>query len=217
MTAPAVSELVEISLDQLRAHPGNPNMMSPELKAKLAEHIRRTGRYPPLVVRPLGRDRFQVLDGHQRVDVLRHLGIRTATCLVWDVTDHDALVLVATLNRLRGEDNPGRRAALVRELAAEQTLAELARLLPEDQAELEEAINFPDLDVETLVAELTAQAEREASRGPQLFSFAIDPSDAPTVEAAIEAAASRTSGLNRRGQALVRMAEALLASGQRED
>ncbi len=44
-----------IPLDRLEPHPENANRMPPRLLEKLKAHIARTGRYEPLVVRPLPR------------------------------------------------------------------------------------------------------------------------------------------------------------------
>ena len=61
--------------------------------------------------------RFEVLDGHQRLSVLRRLGRDQALCYLWPCDDATALVLLATLNRLEGEDVPALRSALLAELA----------------------------------------------------------------------------------------------------
>jgi ParB-like chromosome segregation protein Spo0J len=180
--------------------------MPDELKAKLAANIGTSGRYPPLIVRPLDSGSFQILDGHQRADVLRELGEATALCYVWPASDEEALILVATLNRLEGQDIPGRRAALIAELQAHETLAELARLLPEDEAQLEATLELLDFDIEGLVERLTEEANRSAAEGPQLFTFAVEPEDAPVVEQAVERAASMLTGRNGRGKALVLLA-----------
>src|SRR5688572_19461091 len=110
-----------IPLDDLLPHPLNANTMPEDLKAKLRAHIKRTGRYPYLVVRPHPQEtaKYQVLDGHHRVGVLRDLGHTEARCDVWDVTDREAKLLLATLNRLQGQDVPIRRAELIHELLAE--------------------------------------------------------------------------------------------------
>ncbi len=65
-----------VPLDDLRPHPLNANVMPEDLREKLAAHINRTGRYPFLVVRPHPEEpgKYQVLDGHHRVAVLRELG-----------------------------------------------------------------------------------------------------------------------------------------------
>ena len=202
--------LVRIPLDRLVPHPLNPNVMPDDLREKLKEHIQSSGRYPPLIVRPLENGRFQLLDGHQRADALRELGEESAWCCVWEVSDEEALILLGTLNRLEGQDVPGRRAALIAELEAHHTLAQLARLLPEDEVQLESTLRLLDLDVDGLLQRLTEEAGRAAAAGPQLFSFAIDAEYAPTVEEAIAQAASRCSDRNRRGQALVLLSQKYL-------
>jgi ParB-like chromosome segregation protein Spo0J len=203
-------QVIHIPLDQLFPHPLNANVMAPELKEKLKAHIASSGRYPPLIVRRLKNGTFQVLDGHQRKDVLLELGEEYAWCLVWDVSDEEALLLLATLNRLEGQDVPGRRAALIAELEAHHTLAELARLLPEDEAELESTLRLLDTDIDGLVKRLSEEAERAAADGPQLFSFAVEAEEAPAVEEAVNRAVSGLSGLNRRGRALVILARKYL-------
>jgi ParB-like chromosome segregation protein Spo0J len=203
-------ELVRVPLEHLVPHSLNANVMPDELKAKLAANIGASGRYPPLIVRSLGNGSFQILDGHQRADVLRALGETTAVCYVWPASDEEALVLIATLNRLEGQDVPGRRAALIAELRAHNTLAELARLLPEDEAQLEATLDLLDFDVDGLLQRLTAEADRAAAEALQLFTFAVDPGDAPTVEEAVRLAASTLAGRNRRGRALVLLARRYL-------
>ena len=124
-----------IPLSRLEPHPENANRMAPAMKGKLKRHIERTGRYEPLVVRPLGADpageRYQILNGHHRAEVLRELGRTEARCDVWEVDDEEAQLLLATLNRLEGRDDPSARARLVAGLAAGRSAEELARLLPE--------------------------------------------------------------------------------------
>jgi hypothetical protein len=128
-----------IPLDALQPHPENSNRMSAPLMEKLKGHIRRTGRYEPLVVRPLpcggpaaaGDPHYQILNGHHRADVLRQLGHSHARCDVWEVDDDEARLLLATLNRLEGRDDPAARARLVAHLAESQPAVNLADLLPE--------------------------------------------------------------------------------------
>jgi len=127
---------MHISLDKLDAHPANSNRMADRLLDKLAAHIERTDRYPPIIVRPhgpRGDGRYQILDGHHRVAALRRLERDAARCDVWHVDDGEALLLLATLNRLQGRDDPHRRAALLAQLrdAHGETLKSLAAKLPE--------------------------------------------------------------------------------------
>jgi ParB-like chromosome segregation protein Spo0J len=93
-----------------------------------------------LIVRPAPGEvgAFQVLDGHHRWRVLERLGHAEARCVVWDVDDAGALMLLATLNRLQGSDDPRRRANLVAELQERhgRSLSELAKLLPDARDDL---------------------------------------------------------------------------------
>ena len=88
---------------------------------------------------------FEILDGHHRVAALRKLGRDTARCVVWDVDDDEALLLLATLNRLAGDDDPRKRAALVGRLNQKIDTEKLAKLLPESADRLQSllALNRP--------------------------------------------------------------------------
>src|SRR5258708_1872303 len=129
-----------VPLDDLVAHPLNSNVMSPDLTAKLRAHIKRTGRYPYLIVRPHPEEqgKYQVLDGHHRVAVLRELGHTEARCDVWEVNDREARLLLATLNRLQGQDQPRKRAELIHELLGEMSLDDLGGRLAWTAKQMEE-------------------------------------------------------------------------------
>jgi ParB-like nuclease domain len=202
-----------IPMANIRKHALNANLMHPELKGKLKELIGREGRYPPLIVRPLdGTDVVELLDGEQRFDVLIELGADEVWCCLWPCDDQEALILLATLNRLEGQDVPGRRAALIAELEAHASLAELAKLLPETEAELRQTRALLEFDIETLMADLTAQADRVAAESPALFTFVVPADDADEVRRAIGTAAGPLEGTNKNGRALVLLARRFLAS-----
>lgn len=131
-------EIVEIELAQLEAHPLNSNVMGSEMVAKLAAHLNRTGRYPPVIVRRVdgseaASGKYQILDGHHRVAALRSMGATSARCVVWEVDDEEALVLLATLNRLQGQDDPRKRSKLILALSGRcgVPVRELSMQLPE--------------------------------------------------------------------------------------
>ena len=128
--------MTEIALDQLHAHPGNSNVMKEKLFRKLVDHLRRSGRYPPVIVRPW-QGAYQILDGHHRVMALRELGAEAAQCLVWDADDEESLVLLTTLNRLQGVDDPRKRGELITQLMQRRSVGDLSKLLPEGREQLQ--------------------------------------------------------------------------------
>lgn len=145
---PDPSEVRRIALQALRAHPMNANVMPADRLAKLRAHIEHTGRYPPLIVRPIETEPgcYQVLDGHHRWRVLAELDYTEALCAVWPVDDEAATVLLTTLNRLQGDDDPHKRSALVAQLHKRfgKTQTELARLLPETGERIERMVGLAE-------------------------------------------------------------------------
>ena len=65
-----------IPIDNLVPHPLNANTMPDDLMEKLRTHIKRTRRYPFIVVRPHPKDtgQFEILDGHHRVLAAKRSG-----------------------------------------------------------------------------------------------------------------------------------------------
>lgn len=203
-------QLLSLPLQLLEPHPLNANEMSEDQLAKLTANVAREGRYPPLIVRPLGDGRYQVLDGHQRLTVLVRLGSPLATCYPWPCDDATAMVLLATLNRLRGEDLPSRRASLLAELRQLVSLEELELLLPESSAELQATLDLLSLDSEALLAAITAAHDAALRDAHRQIAFAVLAEDEPIIEQAVALAASTLQGSDRRGRALARVCRSFL-------
>jgi ParB-like chromosome segregation protein Spo0J len=201
-----------VALDDLVAHPLNSNVMPPELQEKLRVNIKRTGRYPFLVVRrhPEQPGKYQVLDGHHRIAILRELGHTEARCDVWDVDDREAKLLLATLNRLEGQDQPIRRAQLLHELLGEMSIDDLAGLLPETDRQLEELHSLLEFPAEEIAALLEEQAAEEEKVLPRVMTFVVTPEQETMIEQAVELASDGTAGRDRKARGLAALARTFL-------
>jgi ParB-like chromosome segregation protein Spo0J len=201
-----------VALDALRPHPLNANVMPEELRAKLRAHISRTGRYPFIVVRPHPEEPgcFQVLDGHHRLEILRELGHAEARCDVWNVDDREAKLLLATLNRLEGQDLPIRRAQLIHELLGEMSLGDLAGLLPETDKQLEELESLLQFPAEEIAALLSGEAEEQERVLPRVLTFVVSPEQEELIERAVELASDGTAGRDRKARGLAALARRFL-------
>ena len=133
-----------IALEKLVGHPDNANEQSRVNFGKLVRNIKRTGRYEPLVVRacPERRGFFQIINGHHRCRALTKLGYNEADCVVWDVDDEQTDILLATLNRLGGSDNFGKKLELLRRLNKQMATKELGKLLPVTTKQIERLVNL---------------------------------------------------------------------------
>ena len=207
-----------VSLDSLVAHPLNSNVMPPDFQDKLRAHIRRTGRYPFLVVRPHPDEpgKYQVLDGHHRVAILRELGHPEARCDVWQVDDREAKLLLATLNRLAGQDVPIRRAELLHELLGEFSVDDLAGLLPETDKQLEELHSLLEFPADEVAALLEAEADEAEKVLPRVMSFVVTPDQEKVIEEAVEMASDGTPGRDRKAKGLTNLARHFLEAGPHE-
>src|SRR5688572_11743941 len=201
-----------LPLDALKPHPLNANVLPEDLREKLAAHIRSSGRYPHLIVRPHPSEgTYQVLDGHHRLLVLRDLGHTEARCDIWDVNDREAKLLLATLNRLEGQDLPIRRAQLLHELLAEMNLSDLAGLLPEDEKQLEELHSLLEFPAEDIAALLEAEADEQEKVLPRVLTFVVTPDQEEAIEQAVELASDGTPGRDRKARGLTNLARRFLA------
>jgi hypothetical protein len=135
-----------IPTDKLLPHPENTNRMNAKFMSKLEEHIRTTGNYETITVRPHGEEKFQILNGHHRVEILRKLGIEEAKCDIWEVNDKEARLLIATLNRLEGSDVPELRFSLLRKLLDDYDPADLEALVPENEKQIKELMALSSAD-----------------------------------------------------------------------
>ena len=201
-----------VPLGDLLPHPLNSNVMPEDLREKLKAHIKRTGRYPFLVVRahPTEAGKYQVLDGHHRVAILRDLGHTEARCDVWDVDDREAKLLLATLNRLEGQDQPIKRAQLLHELLGEMSMGDLAGLLPETDRQLEDLHALLEFPAEEIAALLEAQAEEAEKVLPRVMSFVVTPEQEEVIDRAVEMASDGTAGRDRKARGLANLARRFL-------
>ena len=212
------------AVDKLVDHPLNANVMPAELLKKLKGHIGRSGRYPALVVRSLGNSKdfedqagkLQILDGHHRLVVLKELGYRKVRVDNWgDLSDGQAQLLVATLNRLQGRDDPDRRAELLGQLqqSLDFSATELAEVLPESQEELEKLLELKDPPAEL------AEPDSEQLALPWTV-FATVEQIAVIEEAIALAEASNPPGEQGdtpQGRALCLVAERFIQAQERDD
>lgn len=210
MSPVADLQLLRVALEAIEPHPLNANLMSAERLEKLERNIGREGKYPPLVARPHpdGSERWELLDGHQRLEVLRRLGHTQVVIFPWPCDDQTALLLLSTLNRLSGEDVPARRAQLLADLEQLLPAPELALLVPESASEIEELLGLLDLDTDRLLADLERQASERPPASTRLISFAVPAECEDEVEAVVTRIIDGLEGANRRGLALVQLCRA---------
>lgn len=196
----------EIMIDLLVPHPENCNRMEAQTREKVKRHIMRTGNYEPLTVRPHPDEigKFQVINGHHRLVVLKELGHETVTCTVWDIDDEQTRLYLATLNRLAGKDIPERRAVLLEKLLGSFEVPDLSKLLPDSRKQLEEISRMAKLELEKLKPfDRLAKIRMDI---PVMLNFMLSEPEAAIVNEALDLVISREGEMTR-GKALLGMAD----------
>jgi ParB family chromosome partitioning protein len=182
-------EVIEISLDRLREAPWNANSMDPDMLARLKQSIARYGFLENLVVRPLDEDAFEVLCGNQRFKALGEAGYSSAPCAVVDLDDAHARLLADALNHIKGEDDLGVRAEMMRTVLATVSEEDVRALLPET---VESLRSLASLGTLSLATSLKKWQQGRESRLHHL-GFQLTESQLQVVNEAIAGLMSRAS------------------------
>ena len=206
-----MGEIKTIGLERLVAHPDNPNKMSKANFAKLVRNIKMTGKYEPLVVRPMkGRGGyFQIINGHHRAEALRKLGKEKADAVVWDVDDEQVDILLTTLNRLGGRDVLSKKVTLMNRLSSAMGAEELAKLTSHTKKQIE---RLGDMSLPKVPAKPKAKFLKP-------IVFFVNEEQDIKIQKAIELAESKNSfkGIpkaERRARSLANIAECFVGEGE---
>ena len=206
-------KIQEIPIGLLLEHTENSNFMSAETARKLRRHIERTGRYEPLIVRPHPSEegKFQVINGHNRLRVLRTLNYEIANCVAWDLDDDQTRLYLATLNSLSGSDIPERRVMLLENLLDTFDIDELSSLLPDSKKQIEELRQLSCIELDNFNSQSTID---EKFTVPVILDFILDESEAKEVNLALDLIINREKTELSRSQALLCLAHFYLGCCQ---
>ncbi len=211
--------ITQIEMSRLLQHPDNPNRMSKENFRKLTRHIERTGRYEPLIVRrasrvehtakkspdmqyEVRRMQYEIINGHHRFEALKQLGYETCDCVVWDIDDDEALLLLATLNRLCGQDVLDKKTALLEKLNSKLRADELSKLLPNTKTQIQRLL---DLQKNKTQIQIT---EQDINNIAYPMVFFLNAEQKTTVEKALSlVSADASSKAKRNAQAITQIAK----------
>jgi ParB family chromosome partitioning protein len=121
--------------------------IDPESLAGLAESIKAQGVMQPILVRPTGGGRYEILAGERRWRAARLAGLTAVPALVREVSDRHAAAIALIENLQREDLNPLEEAAGVQRLIAEfgMTHAEAADSLGRSRTAVTNALRLLEL------------------------------------------------------------------------
>jgi ParB family transcriptional regulator, chromosome partitioning protein len=163
-------ELRDLPVEVIRANPEQPRTrFDPASIKSLAASIADAGMVQPLIVRPLGDGRYELIAGERRWRAAREAGIQTVPAIVRDEAEAERLQTALIENMARENLNPVDEAracaALVEDLGLSKE--ELARRLGRSRSAISNLIRLLDLPDEPL--ELMASGELSEGHGRALL------------------------------------------------
>ena len=114
---PEGSYFTELPLETISPNPRQPRTVFDEdAMSELVESIREVGMLQPIVVRPLGGAKFELVMGERRWRAAQHAGVDTIPAIVRETADHDLLRDALLENLHRAQLNPLEEAAAYQQM-----------------------------------------------------------------------------------------------------
>lgn len=100
------------------------NEIDEEHVEKIAESFKTDGQWNPIIVRPNGEDKYEVISGAHRLSAAREVGWSEIDAVVKDLGDEDARGLAVKTNRMQKEMEDEEIGVLCKELYTEYGMTE---------------------------------------------------------------------------------------------
>lgn len=106
-----VDEVKEIELYKIGEFPDHPfRVIDDDKMQEMVKSVKEHGVLLPVIVRPRGEGNYQMISGHRRKRACELAGIDKIKCIVKDLTDDEATILMVDSNIQREEILPSEKA-----------------------------------------------------------------------------------------------------------
>ncbi len=165
-------QLKDIPIDQLQRGQYQPRVdMRQETLQELADSIKGQGLVQPIAVRPIGKDKYEIIAGERRWRASQLAGLETITAVVKDVPDSAAIAMALIENIQRENLNPLEEAMALQRLIEEfdMTHQMAADAVGRSRAAVSNLLRL--LDLHPFVKELVEAREIEMGHARALLSL----------------------------------------------
>lgn len=108
---PVVDEVKEIELYKIGEFPDHPfRVIDDDKMQEMVKSVKEHGVLLPVIVRKRGEGNYQMISGHRRKRACELAGIDKIKCIVKDLTDDEATILMVDSNIQREEILPSEKA-----------------------------------------------------------------------------------------------------------
>jgi ParB family chromosome partitioning protein len=159
-----------LAIDRIESNPNQPRtFFDAEALAELAGSIKEHGVLQPILVRPLGENRYQLIAGERRWRATREAGLTTIPALVEDIDDDTALEISIIENLQREDLSPLEEATMFDRMVHEHgySIRKLAEKLGKDKGYLENRLRLANAPEE--IRELVSLRKDTVSHAYELL------------------------------------------------
>lgn len=148
--APSDSLLQNLPIASIKPLPGNPRKhFDQDALEELAASIAKRGVIQPIIVRPLGSNKYELVAGERRWRAAQKARLHEIPALVRDLDEREVMALALIENLQREDLNPVEEARAYQRLADEEgmTQAEIARMVEKSRshvANTQRLLNLPE-------------------------------------------------------------------------
>ena len=136
-----------VQVDRIEPNPEQPRLaFNQETLDELAASIREHGVLQPILVRPKGQNRFQLIAGERRWRASKQAGLETIPALIEEIDDDTALEISIIENLQREDISPLDEAAMYDRMVTEHgySIRKLADKLGKDKGYVENRLRLAD-------------------------------------------------------------------------
>ena len=176
----AGDRLRSLPIEQLQPGKYQPRShMDPDRLAELAESIKAQGLIQPIIVRNIGKDRFEIIAGERRWRASQIAGLHEVPIVPVDVSDSDALEIAIIENVQREDLNAMEEAQGYHALANEfkRSADDIAKIVGKSRSHVANMMRLTKLpdEVQALIA---SGGWRPADAVPESLTTPLRPADA---------------------------------------
>lgn len=138
---------MEIAVENLVKAPWNYKVEDVSLSKKLELNIKRNGQIENIIVRQIGENTFEVVNGNHRLDTFINLGMKKVYCYnLGSISEPLAKRIAVETNETKFSNNIIELSEVMSDIIKEFSVDDLLETFPYTENELEDILNVKDFD-----------------------------------------------------------------------
>lgn len=138
---------IELSIELLNEAKWNYKTDNEQLLQKLTSNLKRNGQIENIIVREIGEDQYEVVNGNHRLKAMKILGLTTVVCYNLGAISEKAAKRVAVeTNETRFDTDNTQLSLVIKDILTEYDIQDLEATMPYEHFEIQNLAKLVDFD-----------------------------------------------------------------------